>query len=136
MKPTEGIAVDGACSGNPGPAEYQGVDIATGKQLFHVKLKGDGTNNIAEYLAIVHAIHHCQENNIKVPIYSDSQTAMAWVRKAKCNTTLKSGNDIEITKKSIDRADTYLRSLNLSGLAILKWKTREWGETVADFGRK
>jgi hypothetical protein len=28
-------AVDAACSGNPGPMEYQAIDLATGAQVFH-----------------------------------------------------------------------------------------------------
>ena len=28
-------AVDAACSGNPGPMEYQAIDLATGDQIFH-----------------------------------------------------------------------------------------------------
>ena len=28
-------AVDAACSGNPGPMEYQAIDLATGYRVFH-----------------------------------------------------------------------------------------------------
>ena len=45
-------AVDAACSGNPGPMEYQAIDLATGAQVFHFGPM-HGTNNIGEFLAIV-----------------------------------------------------------------------------------
>ena len=48
-------AVDAACSGNPGPMEYQAIDLATGAQVFHFGPM-HGTNNIGEFLAIVHAL--------------------------------------------------------------------------------
>ena len=48
-------AVDAACSGNPGPMEYQAIDLATGAQVFHFGPL-HGTNNIGEFLAIVHAL--------------------------------------------------------------------------------
>ena len=47
-------AVDAACSGNPGPMEYQCIDLQTGAQVFHYG-PIHGTNNIGEFLAIVHA---------------------------------------------------------------------------------
>ena len=45
-------AVDAACSGNPGPMEYRGIDLATGAEIFHFG-PVHGTNNIGEFLAIV-----------------------------------------------------------------------------------
>ena len=44
-------AVDAACSGNPGPMEYQCIDLQTGAQVFHYG-PIHGTNNIGEFLAI------------------------------------------------------------------------------------
>ena len=53
---TPSICVDAACSGNPGDMEYRGVDIASGKEIFHSKVFKEGTNNIGEFLAIVHGL--------------------------------------------------------------------------------
>jgi ribonuclease HI len=49
----ESIAVDAACSGNPGVLEYRGVDLQTGQEIFHQHFE-IGTNNIGEFLAIAH----------------------------------------------------------------------------------
>jgi len=73
------ICVDAACSGNPGPMEYRGVETESQLQLFIQKFP-IGTNNIGEFLAIVHGLAHLQkENNLKMPIYSDSKHAIKWV---------------------------------------------------------
>ena len=40
----ESIAVDAACSGNPGKMEYRGVYVADGRELFHIGPFEEGTN--------------------------------------------------------------------------------------------
>lgn len=127
-KPTKGVSVDGGTIGNPGPCFYQGVDIETGEQLFHEEL-GEGTNNIAEFLGAVHAIHYCKVNNLDTEIWSDSKTAMAWVRNKKFNTSF----DGDVVKR-MDKAVAYLNKIDIP--VINKWKTKLWGEIPADFGRK
>lgn len=126
-QPTRGICVDGGTEGNPGPCFYRGVDIETNTVLFEKHL-GEGTNNIAEFLAIVHAIHYCEKNNIEPNIWSDSKTAIAWVKNKKTNTTING----PITDRLI-KACEYLKNKNV---VINKWKTKQWGEIPADFGRK
>jgi len=84
----DAIAVDAACSGNPGPMEYRGVYLKTGEEIFHfgpVK----GTNNIGEFLAIVHALALLQQKGIEMTVYSDSKTAQCWVRQKKSKDYLK-----------------------------------------------
>ncbi len=127
-KPTKGICVDGGTEGNPGPCFYQGVDLETGERVFYEHL-GMGTNNIAEFLAIVHAIHYCDKNGIEPNIWSDSKTAIAWIRNKKCNSTFS--GDVNIR---LDKACTYLKSRD--AITINKWPTKKWGEIPADFGRK
>lgn len=127
QKPIKGICVDGGTEGNPGPCFYQGVDLETGEKIFEKHL-GEGTNNIAEFLGIVHAIHYCEKNNIEPIIWSDSKTAIAWVRNKKANTTI----DGPITDR-LSKACEYLKNKDI---VINKWKTKEWGEIPADFGRK
>ena len=133
-KPSKGISVDGACQGNPGRFEYRAVDIATGEELFQLGRHKvyNGTNNIAEFLALVHCIAYCNKNNIISDIYSDSKTAMAWIRNEKANTSFK---DDEETVKIIIRAEEYLKN-NPHNLDILKWKTKYWGQIPADYDRK
>lgn len=130
------IAVDAACSKNPGPVEYRGVDVMTGAELFHVGPIENGTNNLGEFLAIVHALAHFTKANLPdVTIYSDSRTAMAWVRNRHANTKIIPSPANERIRTLVARAERWLQS-NTPRNPIVKWKTEEWGEIPADFGRK
>ena len=132
----DSIAVDAACSGNPGDMEYRGVVTSTKQELFHMGPLEDGTNNIGEFLAIVHALAMLkQQGKPKLPIYSDSKTAQGWVKKGKCNTKLEHSGRNEKIFELIDRAEKWL-ALNTITNPILKWETEYWGEIPADFGRK
>jgi very-short-patch-repair endonuclease/viroplasmin and RNaseH domain-containing protein len=130
-----GWAVDAACSGNPGPMEYRGIDLATGQQLFHFGPM-HGTNNIGEFLAIVHALALMDKKGIhdKV-IYSDSHNAILWVKKKQCKTKLERNAKTAALYDIIVRAENWLRLHNVT-TPILKWETAKWGEVPADFGRK
>ncbi len=128
-------AVDAACSGNPGPMEYQAIDLATGAQVFHFGPL-HGTNNIGEFLAIVHALALMEKQGIKGKvIYSDSVNAMLWVSKKKCKTKLERNEKTEELYRIIARAEIWLRTHAVT-VPILKWETHRWGECPADFGRK
>ena len=128
------LAVDAACSGNPGMMEYQGVYVATGQRIFHFGPMF-GTNNIGEFLAIVHALAYMKKQNISMPIYSDSRNAMSWVRQKKCRTKLERNAKTESLFQLIERAEKWLRDNTIS-VPIVKWDKTLWGETPADFGRK
>ena len=128
------ISVDAACSGNPGLMEYQGVDTSTGKRFFH-KAFDLGTNNIGEFLAIVHGLSFLKRQGSSRAIYTDSKNAMIWVEKKKCKTTLERNEKTEELFEWIDRAEKWLKS-NTYTTKILKWETKSWGEIPADFGRK
>lgn len=129
------IAVDAACSGNPGVMEYRGVDIDTGRELFHQGPFPDATNNIGEFLAIVHALAMCYNSSANTAIYSDSVSGMAWVRRKKANTQLKRTARNERVFELIIRAEAWLNSHRYAN-PIYKWQTDRWGEIPADFGRK
>ena len=128
------LAVDAACSGNPGPMEYQAIDLATGAQVFHFGPM-HGTNNIGEFLAIVHGLALMKQKGIHMPIYSDSVSGQAWVRNKKARTTLALNPDTAQALNLVQRAEKWLRE-NDFRVPILKWNTEEWGEIPADFGRK
>lgn len=128
------ICVDAACSGNPGVMEYQAVETGSKKQLFHVK-QDIGTNNIGEFLAIVHALAYLKQQKAEHVIYSDSKIAIAWVNKKEMKTLLPRNDQTATLWDLIDRAVLWLQS-NVYNTKILKWKTDEWGENPADFGRK
>ncbi len=129
------IAVDAAASGNPGKMEYQGVDTRTRKVLFKQGPFKEGTNNIGEFLAIVHGLAFLKERKSDRIIYTDSRTAISWVRKKKCNTKLEESPKNTGLFQLIRRAEDWL-SRNSYNTPIVKWETRAWGEIPADFGRK
>jgi ribonuclease HI len=129
------IAVDAACSGNPGLMEYRGVFRDGLTQIFHQGPFPQGTNNIGEFLAIVHALALQTAKKTNYPIYSDSMNALAWVRKKKCGTKLAQTPVNEPIFDLIDRAESWLAS-NKWDIPLFKWETAQWGEIPADFGRK
>ena len=129
------IAVDAACSGNPGPMEYQGIDLATGARIFHFG-PIRGTNNIGEFLAIVHALALIeQQGTVDKTVYSDSYNAILWVKKKQCKTKLARTPDTKELFKIITRAENWLQTHAVK-TPIVKWETGKWGEVPADFGRK
>lgn len=129
------ISVDAASSGNPGKMEYQGVDTKTKKKLFRQGPFPQGTNNIGEFLAIVHGLAFLKERKSDRVIYTDSRTAMSWVRKKKCNTKLEKTTKNKDLFELVERAEKWLKN-NRYHTPIVKWETKAWGEIPADFGRK
>jgi ribonuclease HI len=129
------ICVDAACSGNPGKMEYRGVDTVTGKEIFRQGPYDDSTNNIGEFLAIVHALALLKKQNSDIPVYSDSNTAFSWVKSKNVKTKLDRTHKNEKVFELINRAVVWLKN-NKYQNQVLKWKTEIWGEIPADFGRK
>lgn len=128
------LAVDAACSGNPGPMEYRGVYVASRQEIFHFgPMKG--TNNIGEFLALVHGLALLKQKGFDIPIYSDSVNAISWVKQKRCKTKLPRTVETENLFLLIERAEKWLKE-NTYSTRILKWETKEWGEIPADFGRK
>ena len=129
------IAVDAACSGNPGLMEYQGVDVKTGATLFKMGPFEESTNNVGEFLALVHAAAMMKKQGDNRPIYTDSKIAMGWIRHKMCKTKLpRTAKNFE-SFALVDRAEQWLRANTISN-PIVKWETKAWGEIPADFGRK
>ena len=131
----ESLAVDAACSGNPGDMEYRAVYIATGQEIFHIGPLQRGTNNIGEFLALVHGLALLKKKGVNIPIYSDSCNAISWVQKKKCKTLLQREPANAPLFDLIERAEKWLAT-NSYTTPILKWETHLWGEIPADFGRK
>lgn len=131
----DSISVDVGTRGNPGPIEYQGVDTRTGEVLFAKGPIPNGTNNVGEFLAIVHSLVYLKQLGSNKTIYSDSRTAMKWVREKKVATTLVRN---ESTKEIWNLVDRALRWLHMNSYTnkIMKWDTEYWGEIKADYGRK
>jgi ribonuclease HI len=132
----DSVSVDAACSGNPGDMEYKGVYTATGQELFHIGPLKKGTNNIGEFLALVHALALLtQKGKGNIPVYSDSLIAIKWVGIKQAKTQLERTTRNEPVFDLIERAEKWLQTHTYTN-PILKWKTEEWGEIPADFGRK
>jgi len=131
----DSIAVDASCLGNPGDMEYRGVYVATGAEWFRIGPYKQGTNNVGEFLAIVHALALMKQKNIHLPVYSDSQNAIGWVLKKQCRTRLEQTPENAPLFDLIRRAEKWLIENTYSN-PVLKWDTTAWGEIPADFGRK
>ncbi|MFV0469281.1 MAG: viroplasmin family protein [Dysgonomonas sp.] len=129
------LAVDAACSGNPGLMEYRGVFVGNGQEIFHQGPFEQGTNNIGEFLALVHGLAMLKQQKSDIPIYSDSVNAIKWVKDKKCKTKLEQTNLNEPIFDLITRAEKWLKENNYT-TQIRKWETNDWGEIPADFGRK
>lgn len=132
----QSIAVDAAFSGKTKVLEYQGVFVETNTKVFHFGPFQGGTNNIGEFLALVHVLAYQKQYKMNYPIYSDSRIAISWVRQKRCKTELKKDSKSDKIFEIIARAEKWLRENNFSEFKILKWNTEIWGEIPADFGRK
>ena len=129
------ISVDAACSGNPGVLEYRGVHTSTGREIFKKGPFPEGTVNLGEFLALVHGIAYLKQKMSNKPVYSDSRTAISWVKKKRVNTKLERNKINDELFQLIDRALKWLHNNSFDN-QILKWETKYWGEIPADFGRK
>ena len=129
------ISVDAACSGNPGVLEYQGVNTQTKEKLFSQGPFPQGTVNLGEFLALVHGLAYLKKQDYSIPIYSDSRTAITWVKKKAIKTTLERNSVNAELFNRVDKALEWLHS-NSFTTPILKWETEDWGENPADYGRK
>jgi len=130
----DALAVDAACSGNPGVMEYQGVYIPTRTRVFHHK-HPKGTNNIGEFLALVHGLSYLKKHGLNQLIYTDSVNAMSWVRQRQCKSKLPVDAATADLWDYVHRAENWLKQ-NTFTTEIRKWDTDHWGEIPADFGRK
>ncbi|MGB1043063.1 MAG: viroplasmin family protein [Tenacibaculum sp.] len=132
----ESISVDAACAGNPGLMEYRGVLTHNKKQIFKMGPFKNGTNNIGEFLALVHGIALLKSKKLdNLPIYSDSKIAMSWIKKKQCRTNVKFDASNQEILILIKRAEKWLQENSFNN-PLLKWETKAWGEIPADFGRK
>jgi len=129
------LCVDAACSGSPGPVEWRVVILPENETVLRKGPFLNGSNNIGEFLALVDAIRYRAEKHLQMPIYTDSVTALAWLRAKKCKTTLPIRETNIKLFELIQQAESMLRTLE-SPHEVLKWDTEQWGEIPADYGRK
>jgi ribonuclease HI len=115
--------------------EYRGVDTKTKKVLFYKGPFKEATNNIGEFLALVHGLAFLKKHQSNRIIYSDSKIAIGWVIRKKCRTKLVKTSKNQEVFELIQRAELWLNT-NTYSTKIVKWPTKQWGEIPADFGRK
>lgn len=130
------LSVDAACKGNPGILEFRGVYTDTGTEIFNRGPYDEGTVNIGEFLAIVLGLAWLKNNKLSMPIYSDSRTAISWIKKKQVNTKLNWNKKNEPLLKAVLNAQKWLKENDIGNIPILKWETHLWGEIPADYGRK
>lgn len=130
------IAVDAAFNGKTKMMEYKGVFVETSTEIFHFGPIKGGSNNIGEFLALVHVLAYQEKNKINYPIYSDSKIAMSWIYQKVCKTNVDRKTENPKILELIFRAEKWLRENDFSKYKIMKWHTKAWGEIPADFGRK
>ncbi|MFO7879132.1 MAG: ribonuclease H family protein [Bacteroidales bacterium] len=129
------ICVDAACSGNPGTMEYQGVEVNSGEVIFKKGPYRQANNNVGEFLALVHALALAKKNGDKRPVYSDSATAISWIRNKQHKSKLEQTEENQQIFTMLERAVIWLKNHTFDN-KIIKWETKAWGEIPADFGRK
>ena len=151
------LAVDAACSGNPGMMEFRGVAVTFSSEsqldgaawrphlhetsscqtteVFHRGPFPEGTNNIGEFLAIVLGLAYLKQHNLPWVLYSDSRTALAWLKKKHAQTKLECTPANQPLFEMLRKAEQWLAE-NSYSTDVRKWDTEEWGEIPADFGRK
>ena len=133
--PNLGFAIDGSCEGNPGIGYYRCIDLSNNEIIFSQGPFNDSTNNIMEFLALVHILAYCKKNNLNDPIYTDSTTAVSWIKNKSVNTKLQKTEKNTKLFNLIDRAITWIYN-NKWENEVLKWNTQAWGEIPADYGKK
>ncbi len=131
----ESIAVDAAYSSGTKMMEYQGVNTLDKSVIFRRGPFPDGTINVGEFLALVHGLALLKKQGSKIPVYSDSRTAISWVKRKKANTKMPRTAKNEVLFDLIRRAEEWLKN-NTYENPVLKWETKYWGEIPADFNRK
>lgn len=135
--PTIGIAVDcSVINGNPGDAEYRGVDLETGEIYFDVRIYGKATNNISELAALVEGVKWLILTQNKGKVYSDSQTALAWYKHKRHRSTLEKTNSTIIAYNILEKSIKQIPSVNHMSYVEF-WNKKKFGREVpADYGRK
>lgn len=138
---TNALCVDASCTGNPGVMEYRAVDLKARKEVFRSPIYSMGTNNLGEFLAIYDAIRYIENLEKKRSktkyecIFSDSETAIAWMRSKKIKTTLKYTKETKELLTKVQDAITRIKTHDFT-IPIRKRETEIRGEIPADFDRK
>ena len=83
----------------------------------------------------MHSFAYLKKLGSNKTVYSDSRTALKWLRDKKVATTLVRDETTAEVWGLVDRALDWLHNNTYSN-KVLKWETEVWGEIKADYGRK
>lgn len=133
---TNSLCVDAAWNAQTKVMEYRGVWHHDRTIAFQKGPFSNATNNIGEFLAIVHALALMAKQSLNLPVYSDSETAISWVHNRRVNSkSMQKGETSSRVNELVARALDWIRHNEFPN-EILKWRTEAWGEVPADYGRK
>ncbi|GHS86650.1 hypothetical protein FACS189487_01310 [Campylobacterota bacterium] len=155
----DSLTVDGGFSLNgTGVLQYKGVLLNGGeanKEVFHIKFpplkpsdepNEQQANNIGEFLALVNGLAWLKERDLNIVIYSDSTTAISWVKKGKHNSSVAkswaNGSEEDAKKlilAALDKANKWLENnkpntdkVEFWGKENLSENGKKWGNIPAD----
>ncbi len=130
------LAVDASASRPRGPVAYRGVLLQPrGKvqPVFEGRL-GEATVPLGEFLALVRALQWLDAHEQRMPVYTDSTTALGWFHRGGPSPTALERTP-EDARRSLEEALRWLQQ-HPGPWDVRLWETAAWGENPADFGRK
>ena len=116
-------------------AELEGEGGGLHKQLKRKFIEGSAGFMSLVALALVLGLAYIKKYNLPWVIYTDSVTALAWVRQKRCKTKIEWSAKNQDLFFMVRKAEMWLHD-NTWTTPIYKWDTKAWGEIPADFGRK
>jgi ribonuclease HI len=131
----DSICVAASRVGRAGDVEYRGVHTATREVIFHKHPMSNGTKELAEFLALVHALAHLNNQSSNTDIYSDSEIAILWVKSKNVPTDLEQNENNEEIFNLTERALNWLANKDYTN-PLLKWNTSAWGKNPANCDRE
>lgn len=112
--------------------EYKAFNEETQKWIFQKKYTGYCTQNISDFISIVHALHYCNENSLDSPIYNNNKIAINWANNKKTNTQLFKNNENKEIFQLYENALVWLKQNECSN-QILFWNKKEMGNIEKPF---
>lgn len=110
-----------------GTFSYFITDIEQSRTIYRSPSFHDSNLNVCRFLAIVHALAILTKTSDTRPVYSPSATAISWVSRRECRTSLCRTLGNTVTFDLIIRAGRFLAD-NLMSNPILRWESESWGE--------
>lgn len=106
---------------------YKIYDCINRKFVIKESFDGFCNQNVSDFIAIVHAIIYCKENNLNFPIYTNSTCALSWIKSKKTNSNYFKTSQNSKIYRLFKRADKKNKEIDYEN-QILLWKTKEFGK--------